>query len=73
MHPCKTITAVLPIIAILTFEVSSFLPKTPNNSKNSACSNHFYDLCLSPEFLLNSFDSNDNRSTNMIKCVLAFY
>lgn len=33
MHPCKTITAVLPNIAILTFEVSSFLPKTPNNSK----------------------------------------
>ena len=72
MHPCKTITAVLPNIAILTFEVSSFLPKSPNNSKNSACSTHFYDLCLSPEFLLNPFDSNDNRGANMIKCVLAF-
>ncbi|HAH43499.1 MAG TPA: hypothetical protein DCM07_01335 [Planctomycetaceae bacterium] len=60
MHPCKTIYAVIPNIAILTFKITSLFDKCSNNSENSSLNNK--NLTPTAVELIDHklFDTNDN-------------
>ena len=62
MHPCKTIYAVVPNIAIFTNEIASLFDKCTNNSENF--SPHNKNLIATSVELIdhNLFDINNNLS-----------